>query len=68
MAELQCQGFPNRVLKDVVASVQAHRVMKLRNVAQKYVTMAKKAWGTEAVDPETVRDYMFELHRPAEVR
>ena len=40
----------------------------MRNVAQKYVTMAKRVWGTEAVDPETVREYMFELHRPTEVR
>ena len=68
VAELQIQGFPNRVLKEVVASVQAPRVRKLRSVAQRYVTMAKRVWGTEAVDPEIVREYMFELHMPAEVR
>ena len=68
VAELQIQGFPNSLLKDVVASVQSQRVRTLRNVAQRYLAMAKNVWGAGAADPEDVRDYMFELHRPVEVR
>ena len=41
VAELQIQGFPNGLLKDVVASVQSQRVRGLRNVAQRYLSMAK---------------------------
>ena len=44
------------------------RVRTLRNTAQRYLAMAKKAWGAGTADPEDVRDYMFELHRPVEVR
>ena len=68
VAELQCLGFPNKVLKQVVASVQAPRVRKLRNVTQRYLAMAKRAWGAGSVDAEVVRDYMFDLHMIAEAR
>ena len=68
LAELQIQGFPNKLLKSVVASIQSPRVRALRQTAQRYMAMAKKAWGSGINDPEKIREYMYELHHTTEVR
>ena len=68
VAELQIQGFPNKLLRSVVASIHSPRVRELRQTAQRYMAMAKKAWGSEANDPESIHEYMFELHNTADVR
>ena len=68
VAELHIQGFPSQLLKSVVASVQSPRVRGLRQAAQRYMAMAKRAWGSGVNDPETIREYMFELHNKTEVR
>ena len=67
VAELQIQGFPNKLLKSVVASIQSPRVRGLRQAAQRYMAMAKGAWGSGVNDPETIREYMFELHNTTRV-
>ena len=62
VAELQLLGYPNQVLKKMVAGITQRPLRRLRGVAQRYLRACKSEYGFGKVPAEEVRELMFELH------
>ena len=62
VAELQLLGYPNQVLKKMLAGITQRPLRRLRGVAQRYLRACKSEYGFGKVPAEEVRELMFELH------
>ena len=62
IAELQMKGYPNQVLKKMVAGITQRPLGRLRSVAQRYLRACKSTYGFGQMDVETVKEDMYDLH------
>ena len=62
VAELQLLGYPNQVLKKMVAGITQRPLRRLRGVAQRYLRASKSQFGFGKAPAEEVREVMFDLH------
>ena len=62
MAELQLAGYPNRLLRKMVAGITQRPVRRLRMWAQRYMQACKRAYGPGPMQKQDVHDEMLDLH------
>ena len=62
IGELQVQGYPNQVLKKVVAGITQKPLREARAVAQRYLKACKDRFGFGSMRRRDVHDLMYELH------
>ena len=62
IAELQIKGYPNALLRQIVAGITQKQVQQARAWCQRYLRASKEKYGPGPSDPEQVRDDMWEIH------
>ena len=65
MAELQLAGYPNALIRTMVAGITQKPVQRLRHWAQRYVQACKRAYGPGPMTRDDVHDEMWDLHATA---
>ena len=66
MAELQLAGYPNRLLRQLVAGITQRPIRHLRGWAQRYMQACKRAYGGGVMQQEDAHEEMFDLHALAQ--